>query len=359
MFRTTYSLSSFTERIMLVDDDHSIRHLLNRQIATFGLETDQAQDGTEAMELLKNRQYGLVITDLVMPKMDGMELIQHISKHKPLTDVLVISGQNNSHNFSSLIEAGATDFIKKPFSIDELKTKLQRIFRERRLFNDLQQAQEQESRSFLGLVESLAISLSEKDPYTHGHSKRVTDLSLLLAKQLTDVDVDLELLRLCGMLHDIGKIGVPDNILAKPDALSAKEFSIIKEHPDRGTYILRPIERDAKGLTISKVIRHHHEHFDGKGYPCKIKGEEIPLMSRIIAIADSYDAMTSDRPYRKSLARKHALEEIKKNAGTQFDPVLAKKFISFMQNTVKPGAAKASSRVLLPVVRRNRIISAN
>ncbi|MDH4320653.1 MAG: response regulator [Desulfobulbaceae bacterium] len=317
---------------MLVDDDASALRLLNRQIAAFGLEADQAQDGMEAMELLHNRPYGVVITDLLMPKMNGIELLQNITKHQPFTDVLVISGQDKSHCFSHIMEAGASDFIEKPFTLDELKTKLQRIFRERRLVNDLQQAKEQEKRSFLGLVESLAISLSEKDLYTHGHSKRVTDLSLQLAHQLSDVDVDLELLRLCGMLHDIGKIGVPDNILAKPAALSTAEFGIIKNHPDRGAHILQPIAGDAKGLTISKVIRHHHERFDGNGYPSGIKGENIPLMSRIIAIADSYDAMTSDRPYRKSLTRGQALAEIQKNAGTQFDPALVTKFISSMHN---------------------------
>lgn len=330
---TTPDLATFTERIMLVDDDKNALHLLKRQIATFGLEADQAQDGMEAMELFKNRRYGVVITDLIMPKMDGMELLRNITRQQPLTDVLVISGQNKSHCFSRIMEAGATDFIEKPFTLDELKSKLQRIFRERRLFNDLQQAKEQEKRSFIGLVESLAITLAEKDSYTHGHSKRVTDLSLLLAKQLPDADLDLELLRLCCMLHDIGKIGVPDNILAKPNALSAKEFTIIKKHPDRGAHILRPIAGDLKGLTISKVIRHHHERFDGNGYPARIRGEEIPLMSRIITIADSYDAMTSDRSYRKSLARHQALAEIQRNSGTQFDPALVKKFISFMQKT--------------------------
>ncbi|HIJ79878.1 MAG: response regulator [Desulfobulbaceae bacterium] len=330
MYRRNPDLSGVSERILLVDDDQCVLRLLNRYIFSFGLEADRAQNGKQALKLMNEQPYGVVITDMVMPIMNGMELLINIREHHPKTDVLVISGHTETHSFSDLVAAGAADFITKPFSLDELKAKLQRIFRERHLLENLQLAKEKEKQFFLSLVESLAISLEEKDPYTHGHSRRVTALSLKLA-ELTEGDVsDFELLSLCGMLHDIGKIGVPDKVLSKPGPLSASEYNIIKKHPERGAHILRPIESDARGSLIARIIKHHHEHFDGNGYPGGLVGEKIPLMSRIIAIADTFDAMTSDRPYRKGLSRHNALLEIRKNAGSQFDPALVEKFIVLM-----------------------------
>ncbi|MCD6390160.1 MAG: HD domain-containing protein, partial [Desulfobulbaceae bacterium] len=135
----------------------------------------------------------------------------------------------------------------------------------------------------------------------------------------------------CGVLHDIGKIGIPDKILGKPGRLSAEEYAVIKKHPEQGAKILRPMESDRRIASISKIIKHHHERYDGNGYPDGLKGKEIPYLSRIIAVADSYDAMTSDRPYRKGMDIVTAKEEIRKNSGSQFDPILAEKFIDFIE----------------------------
>ncbi len=334
MNRKGLDLSTITERILLVDDDENVLYLLNHQVTAFGLQADQACNGKEAVALLQAYQYGLVITDIVMPEMDGMELILHVKEHYPQVDILAISGHNELYNFTDIVAAGATDFISKPFRQDELNAKLQRIFRERLLRAELARNKEQEKIFFLHIVESLAISLDEKDKYTHGHSKRVTNLSLQLAEHATEEDVDFELLRLCGVLHDIGKIGVPDNILGKTGKLTVEEFATIKKHPEQGAQILRPMESDRRIAAISKVIRHHHERYDGKGYPDGLKGNEIPYLSRIITVADSYDAMTSDRPYRKGMAIANALAEIQKHSGSQFDPLLAENFISFMEKYI-------------------------
>ena len=323
-------LSTIDDRVLLVDDDENVLGMLYRQIPALGLQADKAGNGKEAVEFLQTRQYGLVVTDIVMPEMDGMELLLHVKDHYPQVDVLAISGHNELYNFTDLIVAGATDFISKPFKQDELKAKLQRIFRERLLLAELAHNKKTEKTFFLHIVESLAISLDEKDEYTHGHSKRVTNLSLQLAEYATEEDVDFELLRLCGVLHDIGKIGVPDKILGKTGKLTAEESDIIKKHPEQGPQILRPMESDNRIAKISKIIKHHHERYDGKGYPDGLKGKKIPYLSRIITIADSYDAMTSDRPYRKGMDISVALEEIRKNRGSQFVPMLADKFIGFM-----------------------------
>jgi cyclic di-GMP phosphodiesterase len=327
-------LSAIAERILLVDDDESVRGMLNRHVTLFGLQADQACNGKEAVDLLQKNQYGLVITDIIMPEMDGMELLLYIRAYYPQVDVLAISGYNGMYNFTDLVAAGATDFISKPFQQDELKAKLQRIFRERLLLAELARNKEQEKFFFFHLVESLAISLDEKDEYTHGHSKRVTNLSLQLAEYAAEEDVDFELLRLCGVLHDIGKIGIPDKILGKNGSLTGEEFALIKKHPEKGAQILRPMESDDRVARISKIVKHHHERYDGKGYPDGLQGKEIPYLSRIITIADSYDAMTSDRPYRKGMDIGEAIEEIRGNSGSQFDPLLAEKFISFMEEYV-------------------------
>jgi cyclic di-GMP phosphodiesterase len=332
MNRNRIDLATMNERILVVDDEQEMLGLLQFQLFRFGLKTDLATNGKEAVELLTRNDYGLVITDIEMPEMDGMELMRHIQDSYPHTDVLVVSGYSKRYSFVDVIAAGAADFIAKPFKSDELKAKLQRIFRERNLVTDLAQAKEKEKSFFLHIVESLAISLDEKDQYTHGHSRRVTNLALQLAEQVTEEVVDLDLLRLCGILHDIGKIGVPDSILANPNRLSDEEFEIIKKHPAQGAHILQPMESDERISKISKIIRYHHERFDGTGYPGQLQGRAIPLLARIIAIADSYDAMTSDRPYRKALSADIALEEIQKHAGSQFDPVLAEKFISLTRN---------------------------
>ena len=324
-------LSTISEKVLIVDDDENMLGLLSRHVTLFGLQAEQARNGKEALQLLQMHQYGLIITDITMPVMDGMELLVHTKVHYPQVDVLAISGYSDRYNFTDLVAAGAIDFITKPFYKGELKAKLQRVFRERILLSELALSKEKEKSFFLHIVESLAVSLDEKDKYTHGHSRRVTDFSLQLAEHITDQGIDFELLRLCGVLHDIGKIGVPDKILGKPGKLSAEEFAIIKKHPGQGAQILRPMVSDGRVAEISKIIKHHHERYDGKGYPDSLKGEEIPYLSRIIAIADSYDAMTSDRPYRTGMDDASAIEEIRKSSGSQFDPKLVEKFLEFIE----------------------------
>lgn len=329
--RKNIANSALSQRILLVDDDRSILTLLHRHASRLGFSADLAENGEEAVALLKESAYPLVISDIMMPVMDGMELLSHIKERYPETDVLIVSAYGSQYSFSDLIAAGASDFIAKPFESDEFQAKVQRIFRERSLLAELNQGKEKEKLFFLRLVETLAMSLDEKDRYTHGHTRRVTNLAQQLAGKFTDRDIDMELLRLSALLHDIGKIGVPDALLGKVEPLTVEEFSIIKKHPEQGARILQPMAFDVRMQDIARIIRHHHERFDGKGYPDGLAGEAIPFYSRIIAIADSYDAMTSDRPYRKGMDYKEALVEIERNGGLQFDPVLAEAFIALMQ----------------------------
>ena len=183
---------------------------------------------------------------------------------------------------------------------------------------------------FYNTLKAISSALDSKDPYTHGHSMRVTMYSLILARKLNLDDKMLEEIETAGLLHDIGKIGIPQNILCKPGKLTDEEFAIMKSHPEKGEKILTGIKKLA---IISNWLKTHHERWDGHGYPLGLKGEEIPFSSRIIALADTYDAMTSTRSYRKALTHEIAISEIEKCAGTQFDPNLAKMFVE-VQNEI-------------------------
>ena len=194
----------------------------------------------------------------------------------------------------------------------------------------LQHKNRQEHQFFLSIIETLANSLDERDRYTHGHSRRVTNLCQALGHEIGLKAKDLELIRLGSILHDIGKIGVADSILLKPQTLTPEEFSSIKNHPAQGEHILLPMLHENRISRITHMVRHHHERYDGAGYPDGLKGEGIPFMARMISIADSFDAMTSDRPYRKGMTREKALKEIEKGSGTQFDPRLVQQFLAMM-----------------------------
>ena len=358
MINKAVDLSTITEQVLVVDDNEVMLNLLSQQLFQFGMQADQAQNGEEAVGLLQLHSYGLIITDIVMPEMDGMGLLLYVKEHCPEVDVLVVSGHSELYNFTDLVAAGAIDFITKPYLQDELQAKLQRIFRERLLLAKLAGNRKKERSFFLHIVEALAVSLDEKDEYTHGHSRRVTNLSLQLAERVPGKAVDLELLRLSGILHDIGKIGVPDKILGKTGKLTEEEFAIIKRHPADGAKILHPMDADKRISEISKIIRHHHERYDGKGYPDGLSGSVIPYLSRIITVADSYDAMTSDRPYRKGMSIGSALEKIKNSSGSQFDPILAGLFVDMMEEYINsaPCTSLATCSIFPKIT--NNIISA-
>ncbi len=181
---------------------------------------------------------------------------------------------------------------------------------------------------FMEMVESLAVALDEKDNYSYGHVQRVTQLALALARRLNVPENEMEVLQICSVLHDIGKVGIPDSVLNKREQLTAEEQQMIRLHSEKGARILQPLSANQKIRAIIPVIRHHHECYDGNGYPDGLRGEAIPLFSRIIAVVDCYDAMTYDRPYRPAVSPDRALEEIARRAGTQFDPRIAEVFLS-------------------------------
>jgi putative nucleotidyltransferase with HDIG domain len=188
---------------------------------------------------------------------------------------------------------------------------------------------------FLNIIETLAVTIDERDGYTHGHSRRVTAMALHLGTKMGLRFQDLQQLKLAALLHDIGKIGMSDSVLHKPGRLTGDESSQKEEHPQNGARILERM-RDGRIVEVIKCVRHHHERYDGTGYPDSLKGEAIPLFARIVAVADSYDAMTSDRPYQEAMTTEEAVAEIVKGAGTQFEPEIVKSFVSLMGDKQHP-----------------------
>ena len=263
-----------------------------------------------------NAQYKLGI--------DTTTLKQVSNEYPDIIKILLTGHLDVDAIVDSINDCHLYQYIVKPFDPEELKMTIDSGIRKFDLVNNKTVILKDLRELFYKTIKLIASALDAKDPNTHGHSLRVTMYSLILAKNLNLDDTTLEEIETAGLLHDIGKIGIPQKILCKPDKLTEEEYELMKSHPARAEKMLMGIK---KLTVVSNWLRAHHERWDGKGYPYGLKGEEIPISGRIIALADTYDAMTSTRSYRKALSHETAIEEIKRCAGTQFDPVLAELFI--------------------------------
>jgi response regulator RpfG family c-di-GMP phosphodiesterase len=330
-------------RVLVVDDERECRHALADAIASKGLEPETAENGRVALKQIQREPsaYSLVYSDLQMPEVGGLELIERVSALDRTIVPVLLTGCAGSVNAIAAMRAGAFDFLTKPFTLSELEMSLARAMERRKVLlqheqdrvrlEHLLEASEAEKKSmllqhenemrrmFVSSVRAHARSIEAKDAYTAGHCDRVERYAELLARTHGGFDEKwIFNLRVASILHDIGKIGVRNQILCKPGALDQDECDEIRSHPAIGGRIVRTLY----GFNIEPAVRHHHERFDGTGYPNRLKGQMIPLESRAILIADTFDAMTSDRPYRRAMSTSDALDELKRNAGSQFDPAL-------------------------------------
>jgi response regulator RpfG family c-di-GMP phosphodiesterase len=485
------NISPYKKRILVVDDYVPTRQMIVDALSDSGYQTiKEAENGREALGFFRKEHYDLVISDVMMPLMGGMELLQHLKEIKPDTAVIMITAQPEVDITVSALKKGAIDFLKKPFNIDDLIYKVHVYLQENNIATHqsyqsdllLKQIEEKtnelsihsyiydsveniegshdeifdklastamrvvdgeecflliyddETRDFhtrvsksltnsfnskltilslkylyhqvvengdalmihsqdhpfvapslicsplmirdktfgvlsirkkkdrgpftqkdlnylvslckraslnlenkmlyeslyinvLDTFKALIASIQARDQYTEDHSLRVTKNSILLAKEMGCSKGEIESVKIAGSLHDLGKVAIPDIVLLKPDRLNNEEYEIIKQHPDIGERILQPVAIFERERTI---IRHHHERWDGKGYPASLSGEEIPLLSRILAVTDTFDAITNNRPYRQARSFETAIEEIKKNRGTQFDPDVADHFLRIL-----------------------------
>jgi response regulator RpfG family c-di-GMP phosphodiesterase len=323
------------ERILIVDDESSIRTLLGISLSKMGHAYDEASSAREAMSRLEANVYSLVLLDISMPGITGSELLPMIKSSYPDTAVIMATALGDASLAIKCMKNGAYDYITKPFDFNDLETSINRALEKRRLelenreykehLEEKVKAQADKIRqSFFNSITALAYALEARDEYTSGHSNRVTETAVSIARILGLSQEKVETIRLAGTLHDIGKIGIEENILNKPGKLTEDEYKHVMKHPEIGKHILEPIGDD----DIALIVAHHHERYDGKGYPDGLSGRDIPLGARIMAVADSYDAMTSERPYRKAMSHKQALNEIVSGKGTQFDPEAVDAFLS-------------------------------
>ena len=316
-------------RVAIVDDDVSIITLVRGILGKEGMSVAPLISGKALLEYIRVQTPDIFLLDVMMPDMDGIETYKALRDlerelGKEETPVIFLTGNENGDIEEKALELGAKDFIRKPFAPKILALRVTHCIELNRLQKDLASEVEKKSRQneelFLGIVKSLAAAIDAKDTYTNGHSVRVADYSAEIARR-AGYDVSaLQRIYITGLLHDVGKIGIPDAIINKNGKLDDEEYAIIKTHPEKGAAILSNIQ-DMPELSIG--ARWHHERFDGKGYPEGLMGENIPEMARIIAIADAYDAMTSNRSYRRSLPQEVVRGEIEKGRGTQFDPIFA------------------------------------
>ncbi len=327
------------ERILIIDDESGVRALVEQVAAESGYKADSVSDASSAMESMSKSDYPLAICDIRMPGKGGVWFLKEVKKKYPDTQVIMLTASDNLEDAIACLNLGAEGYLPKPPNIDELSHSIEKAIKVHRLMisdrlhkewmaQKLNEQKERIGQLFLGSMKALAKSLEAKDEYTKGHSDKVTELATSLGKFIGLKRKLLGKIELAASLHDIGKIGVKDAVLNKPGRLTEEEYEHVKRHAVLGEEIAKPIIEDKD---VTKSIRHHHERFDGKGYPDGLAGDKIPLGGRIIALADAFDAMISGRPYRKAYSKEEAIERVEENAGTQFDPEMATKFLKVIR----------------------------
>ena len=307
--------------ILVVEDSRSMRAMLEDQLTGHGYDVRCAKDGREALALLSQIRPDLILSDVYMPEMTGLELCEHLhgSPEYSSIPIVVISTENDANNMRQMIGYGAAAFIVKPFNIEQLIITLNNIFSyEFLILLKEKERLDTEQRLLVAGIASLVKALEARDQYTRGHSDRVSMILAGMVAKYGGSAHDVERARIAGRLHDIGKIGIRDDVLLKPGRLSEEEFSHIKNHPTIGSSILQTIPSISD---ILPVVFSHHERMDGKGYPQGLAGEAIPLWARMTAVADTYDALTSDRPYRQGMGHRQAMAIIDDATGPQLCPV--------------------------------------
>ena len=324
-----------TSTILIVDDDPAGRHTLESILDQQGYQLVMAENGIQGLEKAEECLPDVILLDVMMPGMDGFEVCQLIRKNPLVAEIpiIMLTALDDRKSLLDGLEAGADDYITKPYDRHELRARLigiTRLNRYRKLLEDrvnLEQVHLQLLAAYDATIEGWSRAMDLRDKETEGHTQRVTLLSEKLARLAGISEVGLIFFRRGALLHDIGKLGVPDAILLKPDKLTAEEWDIMRQHPQYAYDMIHPIEYLRPALDIPYC---HHEKWDGSGYPRGLKGEEIPLAARIFAIIDVWDALTSDRPYRPAWDEEKTWEYINEQSGKHFDPHIVELFNKLM-----------------------------
>ncbi|HEY78019.1 MAG TPA: response regulator [Dehalococcoidia bacterium] len=333
-------MSDKQKRILIVDDESPIRRVLHQKLSKEGYRCEEANSAEQAMHWLTGNTAEVVILDIETPGRSGTEVQKEIKARYPDTSVIVTADVNEGSIAIQCVTQGADDYIFKPFKLDEVLLSVERALEKRKLEAKIKKYQQRlrgeadwqtagMRQRFLGTIEALVFALEAKDKYTAGHSQRVTSMALAIGKELALSAEELEDLRCSSLLHDVGKIAVDQLIQNKPGRLTPEEYEHIMIHAHLGAGIVRPVVNEA----VVEIIDHHHDHYDGSGLHQAVAGETIPLGARILAVADAFDAMTSERAYRAAMTIPEATREIKRCAGTQFDPAVVKAFLKMAKST--------------------------
>ena len=333
-------MSNSLPRILIVDDELEITEIL-ADLLSETYQCSKAGTAEQALIRLQDHEFELVISDITMPGMSGLDMIPHVKEISPNTVVVMISGMQTVESAIGALRLGAFDYLMKPFDLRQVEAVVKRalehhelIVAKQRYENHLEELVEQRTAeldraldsledAYRSTLRALTAALETRDSETHGHSERVVSYSLRLGREYGLSREEMKALEFGSLLHDIGKIGVPDSILRKPGKLTDEEWVRMKEHPLHGQQILRGIEF-LQGA--ARVVAQHHEKWDGSGYPLGLHDSEIDVCARIFSVADAFDAITSDRVYRRGKSYEAAAEELDEWAGRQFDSKVVEAF---------------------------------
>jgi putative nucleotidyltransferase with HDIG domain len=365
--------------ILIVDDDPAIREVLLESLRESGYRCTTAHDGADALERFRSEPFNLLVSDIDMPQMDGVRLLREVKAIRPETEVIMLTGMLDLDVAIRAIRMGASDYLTKPFNLEQVRITVERAIEKQRLVQENREYREtlearvvertaalsrktQEvedlfrrlNESYQTTLEALATALDARDAETLGHSVRVGAYTVAVAQRMGVRDPELTDVYRGALLHDVGKIGIPDAILLKPGKLTADEWVEMRKHPEIGARMLQGI-RFLEGAI--PIVLCHQERWDGKGYPQRLAGKAIPLGARIFAVVDTLDAMTSNRPYRKALTYDDARAEIVKYSGIQFDPEVVAVFLSIprsewqaiQRRVLEEVSARAAQRTPEPV----------
>jgi response regulator RpfG family c-di-GMP phosphodiesterase len=362
-------------RVLIVDDDLALRTILSVMLTQSAFVCRTAASGEEALRLLENQPTDVVISDLRMPGISGMDLLVEVRKRYPHLAFLMVTGEDETRVGVRAMQLGADDYLLKPFDADVALGSLYRALQKKKLEREVQDyrlhleemvsertqqlrtALKQTERSYEDTLEALGAAIDLRDSPTAGHSRRVFLYSMELAKSIGGLEQEIRSIAMGAWLHDIGKLATPDRVLLKPGPLTDSEWEIMRRHARIGYDLVKSISFLAGA---AEIVLTHHERFDGSGYPQKMKGDEIPFGARIFAVADTLDAMTSDRPYRAALPLQAAQEVIERGSGTLFDPLVAAAFlrvpgetwetIAKQTVTVQASSVLAAEKIPFPII---------
>ncbi|MBR3134718.1 MAG: response regulator [Clostridia bacterium] len=324
-------------KIIAVDDDEGILDSLKVVLKRSGYDLTCFSNPRDAIEEMKKNHYDLLLLDFIMDPLHGDQVVEEIREYDKSLYILLLTGHKDlAPPLETLKKLDIQGYCEKSNNFDQLLLLIESGLKsvdQMHIINDINEElkgkNEELEKAYLDTIGILRQTVEAKDPYTRGHSDRVSEYSVLLGQKLGVDEETIHTLKIGGLFHDIGKIGIPDSILLKESKLDDEEYSQIKNHPSIGAHILGDAEifKD-----IIPIVLHHHERYDGRGYPSQLAGEDIPFMARIAAVVDTFDAMTSKRSYRNALPIEVVIEEIKKCSGSQFDPKCAEAFLDILEN---------------------------